>query len=799
MLRNAAFRTKLALVTVPSVLMIVLLVVAVAGPYLQRASAAEQVRQRARLATTATDVAESLRNERDATLTVLAAGDKTAGNLSVSDARTAIGSALDAFDSAARATEADARPSTLAAAHDKLATLTDLRSAIDSEAYVAQRVFDAYSAAQEPLESVWTAAASDATDSTVIRESSARDVFAESVAQTTHIRGYVVTRLGDAPLTVADYGQVVTSRQIATEEAARFERLAAPDVLRQYRTLTSGASFAGSSDLVSEVIRSAAAGRSTEIAPKSWNSAMDRRVEALNEITTTMNASIEDAAQSARDDARTQALVIVAVAVAAALASIGSATIAGRSISRRLRSVTAEAEEIADRQLPAVLTHLADGSGSTASDVLPQVTASGRDEIGSLAGSFNKVLRTAVDTSLEHTRRRSETLTQILVSLGRRNQALIDRQLDLIDALEATHDDPQLLDSLFRLDHLVTGMRRNAENLLVLAGDEFPRAWSEPVSILDVIRAGISEIGDMTRVNVEIPAGESLRVEGRLAVDLSHVIAELVENSTAYSPPSTPVLVRGEVLPDGYRIWVLDQGIGMPPDAIDEVNDRLASPPAIDEIVADQVGFQVVARLARRMGIGVYVLANRGRGLAVSVSLPAAMLIRTPPSAPPAQHAPSAPAISMPAIPAIGAAPAPAPAPASAPPPAVHPIAASPRETTPARTPAQEPIVVGPAANQHAQAAAAPTASGLTRRTPGAVFDPEGDASGAPFRRFGGDSAPASSGRPSPATDEPFDAVAEARRAALSSLASGVASGRESAGAPAPASTTDWNRNGDLR
>ena len=171
MLRNAAFRTKLALVTVPSVLMIVLLVVAVAGPYLQRASAAEQVRQRTRLATTATDVAESLRNERDATLTVLAAGDKTAGNLSVSDARTATGSALDAFDSAARATEVDARPSTLAAAHDKLATLTDLRSAIDSEAYVAQRVFDAYSAAQEPLESVWTAAASDATDSTVIRES----------------------------------------------------------------------------------------------------------------------------------------------------------------------------------------------------------------------------------------------------------------------------------------------------------------------------------------------------------------------------------------------------------------------------------------------------------------------------------------------------------------------------------------------------------------------------------------------------------------------------------------------------
>ena len=320
---------------------------------------------------------------------------------------------------------------------------------------------------------------------------------------------------------------------------------------------------------------------------------------------------------------------VLSVVVLVLFAAVATAAVVARySLVRRVRSVAMEAEDIATRRLPEVLDALRNPSPGAVLGALPQVSFDSDDEIGTIADAFNTVLQASVETSVEHSRRRAETLTNVLVSLGRRNQALIDRQLELVDHLEAVQQDPVILEGLFALDHMLTTMRRNAENLLVLASDAPARRWTQPVDILDVLRGAVSEVADMSRIVIEVPPDDPTVVTGRAAVDLSHLIAELVDNAATYSAPTDEVVIRGEVRPHGYRIWVMDHGFGMSDDELLSVNTKLAEGADIDDLVADRVGFQVVGRLAYRLGAMVRLQVNPGGGLAASISIPAANLER---------------------------------------------------------------------------------------------------------------------------------------------------------------------------
>lgn len=218
----------------------------------------------------------------------------------------------------------------------------------------------------------------------------------------------------------------------------------------------------------------------------------------------------------------------------------------------------------------------------------------------------------------EATQRRS--ISELFVNLARRNQSLLDRQLNLIAELEQRERQPDALAELFQLDHLATRIRRNAESLIVLSGSEPPRRWGQPVPLAEVVRAAAAEIEDYERV--EVLVNDYLEVSGRAVADLAHLLAELIENAAVFSPPNTEVRVRSHLAEwSAFVLSIEDTGIGMSEDDIAKANEVLAEPPEVD-MTRSTLGFHVVSRLARRYGIRVRLAPTPGGGLTAMVTLP---------------------------------------------------------------------------------------------------------------------------------------------------------------------------------
>jgi len=261
---------------------------------------------------------------------------------------------------------------------------------------------------------------------------------------------------------------------------------------------------------------------------------------------------------------------------------------------------------------------------------LPDFDVESNDEISILAHSMNTMQEAAVDLAAGQAKLRRQNVSRTFVSLGRRNQNLLNRQLEFITELEQQEQDADALENLFRLDHLATRMRRNAENLLVLAGEQTPRRWGRPIAIRDVVRAAASEIADYPRVR--IADLDEATVSGGLATDLSHLIAELLENAGSFSPPTTPIEVLGQHTSTHYRLAVVDQGIGMDPQALAQVNDRLKNPVDFADAPSAYLGLFVVGALAREMGVTVRLASadptgeGRRRGTIAFVDLPISLL-----------------------------------------------------------------------------------------------------------------------------------------------------------------------------
>jgi signal transduction histidine kinase len=213
--------------------------------------------------------------------------------------------------------------------------------------------------------------------------------------------------------------------------------------------------------------------------------------------------------------------------------------------------------------------------------------------------------------------------SDLLVNLARRNQSLLYRQLGLINQLEDQAEDPDALADLFRLDHLATRIRRNAESLLVLSGEEPPRTWGRPVPLVDVVRAAIAETEDLDRVVFAVDEG--MAILGNAVADLTHLVAELVENAVHFSPPQASVIIRTRPYlqtPGAHVLTVEDWGVGMPAEDMAEANDLLAAPRDVDLSVSQRLGLHVVARLAQRHGIEVTLTPTPGCGVTAAVVLP---------------------------------------------------------------------------------------------------------------------------------------------------------------------------------
>jgi signal transduction histidine kinase len=358
-----------------------------------------------------------------------------------------------------------------------------------------------------------------------------------------------------------------------------------------------------------------------------WDTGADDELTAMQSTETLIAGNIAARAgqlqQAASKSALTYGIITVVVLLIVLLAALAVA----RSLVLPLRRLRAGALDIASVQLPERVRLLTESPDAAASMVVAPINVADKDEIGEVARAFDRVHAEAVRLAGEQALLRS-TFNAMFVNLSRRSQALIERLARMIDNLEQTEADPDRLGSLFSMDHLVTRMRRNSENLLLLAGHENPRKWSEPVSLADVTRAAISEIEEYNRITLNIPPG--IAVAGVAVSDVVHLLAELIENATMFSAKNTQVqVVMQELSSGGVLIEISDKGIGVSEARLADMNWRLDNRPTIDVSVSRHMGLFAVARLAERHGIRVRLRPALPQGLSALVWLSDSVIERT--------------------------------------------------------------------------------------------------------------------------------------------------------------------------
>ncbi len=323
-----------------------------------------------------------------------------------------------------------------------------------------------------------------------------------------------------------------------------------------------------------------------------------------------------------RSDAQQAATLYLVFAIAAIAIALIAAFYVARAVTVPLKKLTTAAYTLSTDKLPALVERLRnpDEASAPLSETLTAIDINSKDEIGQLADAFNSIQHVTVEVAEEQGALLRKGIGDIFINLARRNQTLLDRQIEFIDQLEANEEDPDQLDNLFKLDHLATRMRRNAESLLVLAGAEPPRRRGRPVALADVVRVAIGEVEDFARIS--LLALDEVTVGGNVAVDLAHLLSELMENATHFSPPDTTVEIVGHRSETGYTLSVSDQGIGMSADQLSEANNQLARPPLVGLALSRSLGFIVIGRLAARFGVAVKLTASPSGGVSALVTLP---------------------------------------------------------------------------------------------------------------------------------------------------------------------------------
>ncbi|WP_371545523.1 nitrate- and nitrite sensing domain-containing protein [Streptomyces sp. NBC_00554] len=351
-----------------------------------------------------------------------------------------------------------------------------------------------------------------------------------------------------------------------------------------------------------------------------WVDDDSTKIGQMANIETTLLGEMEQKARELRNEAESEAIISGALILLVLGVSLVGAFVVARSMIRSLRRLQDTATKVAQERLPELVKQLSESDPQDVDTSVESVGVHSRDEIGSVAAAFDDVHREAVRLAAEQALLRGN-VNAMFTNLSRRSQGLIQRQLSLISELESREADPDQLSSLFKLDHLATRMRRNGENLLVLAGEEPGRRWTRPVPLVDVLRAAASEVEQYERI--ELSSVPTTEVAGRVVNDLVHLLAELLENATSFSSPQTKVKVTGHALPDGrVLIEIHDTGIGLSPEDLAAINERLASPPTVDVSVSRRMGLFVVGRLSQRHGIRIQLRPSDSGGTTALVMLP---------------------------------------------------------------------------------------------------------------------------------------------------------------------------------
>ncbi|WP_338776133.1 nitrate- and nitrite sensing domain-containing protein [Streptomyces sp. DG1A-41] len=390
-----------------------------------------------------------------------------------------------------------------------------------------------------------------------------------------------------------------------------------------WNSLADSSAYAGLSDAEDGILAGGPGAKAIEAVPEStWNTAHARVQNGMRTIEEDAARGVAERADPFTRGLLTPAGAAVLLGLAAVAASLVISVRIGRGLVVELVSLRNSALEIARRKLPEAMRRLRAGEEIDVRAEAPPGPAA-EDETGQVAEALGTVHRAALRAAVERAELASG-ISGVFVNLARRSQILVHRQLSLLDSMERRSDDPNELSDLFRLDHLTTRMRRHAESLIILSGAAPGRAWRRPVSLTNVVRAAVSEVEDYARVEVrQLPEAA---VVGAAVADLTHLLAEIIENAAQFSPPHTRVRVTGEPVGNGYAVEVEDRGLGMGKETLAEANRRIEQSEALDLFDSDRLGLFVVSRLAARHGIKVHLRTSPYGGTTAVVLVPTALL-----------------------------------------------------------------------------------------------------------------------------------------------------------------------------
>ncbi|MFG2630635.1 nitrate- and nitrite sensing domain-containing protein [Streptomyces sp. NPDC048473] len=357
-----------------------------------------------------------------------------------------------------------------------------------------------------------------------------------------------------------------------------------------------------------------------------WQEVAPPVLDRLANDSTEMNNRFQDRGKPAGYSVLIKAGVAGVLGFLALLASVFVSVRIGRELIRDLSRLRKDAHEVSGIRLPSVMRRLAAGEQVDVETEAPHLQYE-RDEIGQVGQALNTLQRAAVEAAVKQADMR-RGVSEVFVNLARRNQVLLHRQLTLLDTMERRTENTDELADLFRLDHLTTRMRRHAEGLVILSGAAPSRQWRKPIQLMDVVRAAVAEVEDYERIEVRrLPR---IGVGGPAVADLTHLIAELLENATVFSPPHTAVQVHGARVANGFTLEIHDRGLGMAPDVLLDANLRLAETPEFELSDTDRLGLFVVSRLAQRQNVRVSLQTSPYGGTTAVVFIPAALLTDAP-------------------------------------------------------------------------------------------------------------------------------------------------------------------------
>jgi signal transduction histidine kinase len=418
------------------------------------------------------------------------------------------------------------------------------------------------------------------------------------------------------------FASTAAKRQLLVSDALA---LMGPDLRPAYAAANNSAVYQRFATLESQIATSA--GTTLPVRPAAWQSAALPYFTAIEKIAGADTTMLDSRAAAYGNELDRQAYLTGGLGLLAVVTSVVLLVWFGRRVSTDLTGLWNSVRDMAEERLPRVVERLQRGDDVEVAEESPPPTAGKITEIARVAEAFATVQAAAVEAAVKQARLRRQ-VNQVFLNLSMRTQSLLHRQLNMLDAMEQRTTDPEDLANLFRLDHLTTRMRRNAEGLIILSGLVPARGRADPAPVIDVLRAATGEVEDYTRVDVTGTARCS--IGGSAASDVVHLLAELIENATTFSPPDTRIEIRAYPVAGGMAIEVEDRGLGLSSAELAEINERLASPRDFDLADSQQLGLFIVGQISARHGIQVTLKESASGGVLAVATLPHGVAVRQP-------------------------------------------------------------------------------------------------------------------------------------------------------------------------